>query len=224
MVLKLEKVSLINGDKQYKEYLPFHLRRIIGLEIEKNNTIIMHCCISRGKDKDGSDLKKIALEFGDVAQARSWRDNMMELVFGGFYEKSLQRKVLFLLEKSDKDSMKLIEKYVIEVFKQAKKEYQIETVQYNEFSVRNVFDKLDLKSFGNIICTSESFLPRIQQVLVRNQLCTEPISFNCESDPVGAALDIIRSCIGKTKISSLYVAALNLKRKDIKVLGMFKMK
>jgi hypothetical protein len=217
-------VDSSNVAKPYKDYLPIHLRRIIGLDIEKGNSVLVHCCISRGKDKEGSELKKISLAFGDASQARLWKESMMELAFGGYYEQSIQREVLILVEKSDKDSLKLVEKQMVPVFEEAKKPFKLEIVQYNEFSVGNVLEKCDFKKLGNIFCTNESFLPKLQQVLVRNQHCMEPVSLTCESDPVDAAIDIIRSCIGKNKLSVLHVSAVGLKRKEEKLLGMFKKK
>jgi hypothetical protein len=217
-------VFFTNAAKPYKEYLPIHLRRIIGLDLEKGNSVLIHCCISRGKDKEGSELKKISLAFGDASQARIWKESMMELSFGGMYEQSIKREVLILAEKSDKDSLKLIEKQMVPVFEEAKKPFKVEVIQYNEFSVGNVLEKCDFKKFGNIFCTNEAFLPRLQQVLVRNQHCMDPVSLSCESDPVDAAIDIIRSSIGKNKLTTLHVSAVALKRKEEKLLGMFKKK
>lgn len=65
-------------------------------------------------------------------------------------------------------------------------------LQYNEFAIQNVLSTLEFKNLGNIVLTNPDFIPRLQQVLVRDGLCTDPIHLQCEKDPVDAALDIIR--------------------------------
>ncbi|KAJ3307403.1 hypothetical protein HDV03_000051 [Kappamyces sp. JEL0829] len=209
------------GKQQYKPYLPIALRRIICATVDKANVIVT-CCIPRKGSKEGGELKTIKLSFGDAAGARLWKDHLLNLSFGGLYDEAVRREILVLAEKSDKDSQKLIEKYMVEVFEASRRPFQVQTVQYNEFSVQNVLDKQDFSKLGNIIVTNPDFIARLQQVLVRSNHELQPTNLVCERDPVDAALDIVRSSIGKKKQSVLHVSGVQLKREDKGVFSIFK--
>ncbi|KAJ3311995.1 hypothetical protein HDV04_003491 [Boothiomyces sp. JEL0838] len=131
----------------------------------------------------------------------------------GVYEESIKRGILILAEKSDKDSTKLVEKYMTEVFEASKRPFELKGKE-----------KQDFKTLGNIVCTNSDFVSRLQQVLVRNQLCNNPVVLMTEKDPVDGALDIVRSSVGKSKLNVLHVSGTEFKRESQKLLGMFKKK
>jgi sulfur carrier protein ThiS len=62
--------------------------------------------------------------------------------------------------------------------------------------ITNTLSSLNFEKIGNIVLTNSDFVPRLQQVLVREQYNTDPINLICEKDPIDAAVDIIRcKCI-----------------------------
>ncbi|KAJ3255693.1 hypothetical protein HK103_006135 [Boothiomyces macroporosus] len=148
---------------------------------KKETTVVFQCVIPH-EDKNGGEFKKIALGFSSSDIAKQWKDHLLNLSFGaelGVYEESTKRGILILAEKSDKDSTKLVEKYMTEVFEASKRPFELK-------------EKQDFKTLGNIVCTNSDFVSRLQQVLVRNQLCNNPVVLMTEKDPVDGALDIVR--------------------------------
>ncbi len=84
------------------------------------------------------------------------------------------KAILVLLEKSDKESQRLFEKYMKEVFEMSLRPVEVKVVQYNEFSMANSLSGCDMEKVGNIVLTNTDFVSRLQQVLVRERLCANP--------------------------------------------------
>nr|KAJ3419945.1 hypothetical protein HK105_006311 [Polyrhizophydium stewartii] len=206
--------------KIFKPYYPIELRRVIGVG-SSGTEIHIDACITREGGKPGGKLKHIAFEAESAAAAKQWADNTAALVFGGVQAESMARSVLILVEKSDKESGKMIEKHVKEVIEASRRPLEIKTVQYNEFSVANVLAAVDFKKLGNIFCTNSDFVPRVQQLLVRERYCSNPVVLPCEADPVDAALAIVRSSVGKSNLKTLFVSGVSLKREESSKLSGF---
>ncbi len=219
------KISFL-GKQQYKPYLPIALRRLICAS-EKGNTISINCVIPRQGGKEGGELKKISLTFSDATIARQWKDHLLNLSFGGLYDEAISREILILIDKSDKESQKLVDKYMVEVFEASKRPFSIQAVQYNEFSVANAIEKQKFSKLGNIVVTNPDFVPKLQQIIARSNHELQPINLVCEKDPVDAALDIVRckdsaltlASIGKKK---MHVSGVHLRRGDKGMFSMFK--
>jgi hypothetical protein len=112
------------------------------------------------------------------------------------------KSILVMVEKSDKDQAKLVEKYMKEVFELSNRPFEIKSklwlilaIQYNEFSLANALVKEDFKKLGNIVLTNPDFVPRLQAVLVRERYCENPESLIVDSDPVDGALMIARGTV-----------------------------
>ncbi|KAK6094477.1 hypothetical protein MT418_005541 [Batrachochytrium dendrobatidis] len=204
--------------KVFKPYYPIELRRVIAVNSSEKE-VILDLCNTREGNRAGGKLKRIVYEMESAAVSKRWATELESLVFGGMHAESMARSVLILVEKSDKESGKLIEKYVKEVIETSKRPLEIKTVQYNEFSVANVLTSVDFKKLGNIVCTNPDFIPRIQQLLVRERYSNNPVVLACEIDPVDAALGIVRSSIGKSNINVLHVSGVTLKREEGKMGG-----
>lgn len=58
--------------------------------------------------------------------------------------------------------------------------------------VTNTLSSMNFQNIGNVILTNPDFVPRLQQVLVREQYSIDPVNLTCEKDPVDAAVDIVR--------------------------------
>lgn len=149
---------------------------------------------------------------------------------------SISKSILILVDKSDNDQAKIVDKYMKEVFEMSKRSFNIKcnavtlikAIQYNEFSIANALVKEDFKKIGTIVLTNADFVPRLLQVLVRERYCHQPSSLVCESDPVEAALMIARctiilsvATIGKSGISTLHVIGSSFKREHDAKLGGF---
>lgn len=111
--------------KEHKPYLPIALRQIIRATVEKGANVTIFCCINRKGEKDGKEFKTITFTFPNASNAQQWRDHLINLTFGGVYDEAMKRGILILAEKSDKESLKLIEKYVVEVLEASKRPFQI---------------------------------------------------------------------------------------------------
>ncbi|KAJ3006296.1 hypothetical protein HKX48_000198 [Thoreauomyces humboldtii] len=209
-------------NKQYKHFFPLELRRIVSVS-PQNTEAVVYACVARKGTRGGSKFKKMVFAFPDKAKATAWSEAVMNLAYGGA-ENTAAKGVLVLVDKFDsKEAMKMVEKYMKPVWEAVSKNCEVKAVQYNEFSVGNVLSTMDFTKLGNIVCLNNpDFTPRLQQVLVRNQHTRNPVSLPCESDPVDAALTILRSTIGKSKAGVLHVTGVTLKREEGKMGGFMK--
>ncbi|KAH6568679.1 hypothetical protein BASA60_008544 [Batrachochytrium salamandrivorans] len=204
--------------KLFKPYYPIELRRILSIK-HSDQVVTLDLCNTREGGKAGGKLKKIAFEMESSDIANRWSNELQELVFGGLPTLAMARSILILVEKSDKEAGKLVDKYMKEVIEISKRPLEIKTVQYNEFSIANVLTSVDFKKLGNIVCTNPEFIPRIQQLLVRERYCSNPVVLELEADPVDAALGIVRSALGKSNINALHVSGTFFKREEGKLGG-----
>ncbi|KAJ1332198.1 hypothetical protein BSLG_009014 [Batrachochytrium salamandrivorans] len=190
--------------KLFKPYYPIELRRILSIK-HSDQVVTLDLCNTREGGKAGGKLKKIAFEMESSDIANRWSNELQELVF-----------------ESDKEAGKLVDKYmkeVIEISKRPLRSKVRDAVQYNEFSIANVLTSVDFKKLGNIVCTNPEFIPRIQQLLVRERYCSNPVVLELEADPVDAALGIVRSALGKSNINALHVSGTFFKREEGKLGG-----
>ncbi|KAJ1342131.1 hypothetical protein BSLG_003310 [Batrachochytrium salamandrivorans] len=188
-------------------------------DLSLDQVVTLDLCNTREGGKAGGKLKKIAFEMESSDIANRWSNELQELVFGGLPTLAMARSILILVEKSDKEAGKLVDKYMKEVIEISKRPLEIKTVQYNEFSIANVLTSVDFKKLGNIVCTNPEFIPRIQQLLVRERYCSNPVVLELEADPVDAALGIVRSALGKSNINALHVSGTFFKREEGKLGG-----
>ncbi|KAJ3271903.1 hypothetical protein HDV01_006117 [Terramyces sp. JEL0728] len=105
----------VGKSKLFKPYLPINLRRILSVQLEKDTTVVFQCVIPH-EDKDGGEFKKVALGFATASIAKEWKDHLLNLSYGA--------------EKSDKDSTKLVEKYMVEVFEASKRPFELKGNQF----------------------------------------------------------------------------------------------
>ena len=111
---------------------------------QKNDDVIIHACVRRKGNKEGSKLKKLSFAF-PPKYASLWVASLEKIIFGGTI--SLEnntlvsllegqkprdtRKCIFLIEKSDhKDAVKHIEKLMRPVFEAADKSVEIVCNQF----------------------------------------------------------------------------------------------
>lgn len=106
---------------------------------------------------------------------------------------------------------------------------------YNDFSLANILAKEDFKKLGNIVLTNPEFIPRVQQILVRDRYCNNPgtiifiiDSIILETDPIDAALMVVKckfllilATIGKSGSNSLFVAGGTFKKESESKIGTF---
>ncbi|KAI8916002.1 hypothetical protein EDD86DRAFT_272883 [Gorgonomyces haynaldii] len=200
-------------DKPFKPYYPIELRRVVAIKHKESNVTI-DCCITR-ESKPGAKFKNLTLTFNSADTARTWSEHLKTFVFGGTFKESSERSILVLVDKSEqKKQTKIFEDYMKEVFEASQRPTEIKAVQMNEFSIANILVKEDFKKLGNIVLMHPDFLPRLQQVIVRERHSDNPVQLPVEEDPVEAALTIIRSSIGKSKLQTLHVTGAYLKREE----------
>lgn len=97
----------------------------------------MHSCIGRKDGKSGGDIKKITFDFNSLSDAKFWENSLKRLVYGGNVGlkkdqevSSKIKSILVLVEKSDKDASKLIEKYAKEIFDIYGRPYSIKGIYF----------------------------------------------------------------------------------------------
>ena len=112
--------------KPFKPYLPISLRQIICLSVEKASQVLITCVIHPKGELTGKEFKTILLIFSNAAAAQQWCDHMINLTFGGGYEEFVKKEILILVEKSDRDSQKMVDKYVTEVLQGSKRPFKVE--------------------------------------------------------------------------------------------------
>jgi hypothetical protein len=120
--------------KPYKPYLPISLRQIICLTVEKAGQVLITCVIHPKGELTGKEFKTILLVFNSAPAAQQWRDYMINLIFGGSYEEFVNKEILILVEKSDKESHKMLEKQVTEVLQGSKRPFKIEGMCLSKLS------------------------------------------------------------------------------------------
>eukprot|EP00842_Homolaphlyctis_polyrhiza_P002072 jgi/Hompol1/2866/HPOL_006199-RA len=160
-------------NKPFKYYFPMELRRIVSIDV-KGTQVTLNACVVRESNNAGSKLKDVSFDLESPVLAKLWSEALEQLVFGGTKSSSMARSVLILADKSDKESTKLVEKYMKEVIEASGRPLEIKVVQCNEFSVANVLTGINFKKLGNILCTNADFVPRLQQLLVRERYSSNP--------------------------------------------------
>ncbi|KAI9344797.1 hypothetical protein DFJ73DRAFT_839708 [Zopfochytrium polystomum] len=213
--------------KPAKHFFPIELRRVLRCEQDGDEAIV-HACVTRKKGMEGSKLKKLKFQFeeGGPSKATLFCDALMRTVYGGASSElhpNLRRGVLVLVDKFDsKEPSKIVEKHMKPVWDVLERHTEVKAVQFNEFSVANALQSQDFSKIGNVVVLNNDFAPRLCQVLVRNQHCSNPVNLPVESDPVDAALAVVKSCAGKTKEGLLHVTGFVPKRVEGKLVGLLK--
>ncbi|KAJ3169542.1 hypothetical protein HDU88_000733 [Geranomyces variabilis] len=206
-------------NKPYKHFFPVELSRLVSA-VARGADVTCHACVRRKGGRAGSKFKKMVFTFPDGKdKAAAWSESLMTMSYAGSDPEAAAKGVLILIDKFDsKEPTKLVEKYLKPVLDAVSKPCDVKAVQFNEFSISNVLCSQDFARLGNIVCINNvDFVPRLQQVLVRNQHVQEPATLACEPDPTDLALGILRSSIvpKNGKKGSLFVTGVILKRDEV---------
>ncbi|KAJ3215877.1 hypothetical protein HDU67_010234 [Dinochytrium kinnereticum] len=175
--VKFENFELhcLEKGKPAKHFFPIESRRILKAQQDSENEVTVHACVTRKKNMGGSKLKKLKFQFEESSKVKPFVSMIMIAVYGSAtLDANVTRNVLVLIDKFDsKEATKNVDKYMKPV-------------------VANALQAQDWGKAGNIVVISNDFAPRLCQVLVRNSICSNPVNLPVESDPVDAALAVVK--------------------------------
>ncbi|KAJ3357712.1 hypothetical protein HDU83_004867 [Entophlyctis luteolus] len=171
--IRVENMLLTCIDEKKREvFSAIEVSRIVKAEATAGKPdVVVSACVTRDKGKAGSKFKSLDFSFdGGAEKAHAWAQNLMILVYGSAIpEKSVFRKVLCLTDRFEKDSAKLVEKYMKPIWKCIGKDCEV-----IDLGVSHAISEVEWHNVTNVVMMNADFSGKMLQILVKNGYADDP--------------------------------------------------